>query len=147
MPMLEFNFGEKTRIVMRYFMQADEGRKNFAGPAWHPTVPETIPPEAQGRMFPWFEKYSFSEGGRAGLSIALGYNHVSDRWGDNGNNFKVPSYDWFQLGIRYRFAEHYEVALNIENLFDEKYIGLPSSGRFVQRGHPRWIKAKVMARF
>jgi iron complex outermembrane receptor protein len=136
--------------------QVTDSFEIFGGVGWLDNViSKDTRPERVGRGFRGvpdftagiFGKYEFNEGGLEGLSITLGYSHVSERWGDANNAFKVPGYDWFQLGVRYKFAEHYEVALNIENLTDEEFFGTISSARFAQRGHPRWIKAKITARF
>ncbi|CAI1835806.1 Ferric hydroxamate uptake [Serratia liquefaciens] len=71
--------------------------------------------------------YTFNQGWLNGLSLGGGARYVSSTPGDDGNNFKVPSYTVFDTAIKYQLddipgLENAEIALNVNNLFDKHYV-------------------------
>ncbi len=86
--------------------------------------------------------YRFTTGPLKGLSAFVGTNYVSRRSGEipgidftalgvvTRPSFFLPDLQLWSLGGSYIWNRHFTTALNIDNLFDKKYIGL-SSGRFL----------------
>ena len=65
--------------------------------------------------------YNIQDGSLAGLGVGLGFNYVSDRFGDNANSFELDSYFLTNAAISYE-RDNWRAALNIRNLFDVAYI-------------------------
>lgn len=69
-----------------------------------------------------------------GLSLGGGIRHVGQTFGDNANQFSVPSFTLFDAAIRYDLAaighEGAQFSLNVTNLTDKRYVStcLSASG-------------------
>lgn len=63
-----------------------------------------------------------------GLSLGGGARYTGQTFGDNANNFDVPSYTVFDAAVRYDFGkadpklEGLKASLNVSNMFDRKYV-------------------------
>jgi iron complex outermembrane receptor protein len=63
-----------------------------------------------------------------GLSLGGGARYTGQTFGDNANQFDIPSYTVFDAAIRYDFGkadpkfEGLKASLNVSNLFDRKYV-------------------------
>ncbi|MGD1851802.1 MAG: TonB-dependent siderophore receptor [Cyanophyceae cyanobacterium] len=97
--------------------------------------------------FNLWTSYEIQKGDLEGLSFGIGFNYVSDRFGDNDNSFLLEDYFLTNAAISYA-RDNWEAALNVRNLFDIDYIdssegsrafenrpgeGLTVSGRFTVR--------------
>ena len=94
------------------------------------------------RAWALFLNYHFTDGPLKGLSAFVGTNYVSRRAGDIPSpaftplgvptqvSYYLPSLQLWNLGARYAWSKQVTTALNVDNVFDKKYIGL-SSGRFL----------------
>ncbi len=65
--------------------------------------------------------YEIQSGSLQGLSFGIGFNYVSDRFGDNDNSFELDDYFLTNLAVAYA-RNNWEARLNIRNLFDVDYI-------------------------
>lgn len=86
--------------------------------------------------------YHFTDGPLKGFSAFIGTTWVSRRAGDIPSpsftplgvptqvSYYLPSLNLWSLGARYTWPHNVTTALNVDNLFDKKYIAL-SSGRFL----------------
>ncbi|MEM1280227.1 MAG: TonB-dependent siderophore receptor [Cyanobacteria bacterium P01_H01_bin.152] len=72
--------------------------------------------------------YDIQNGPLEGLGFGLGFNYVSDRFGDNANTFEVDSYFLTNAAISYE-RNNWQAALNIRNLFDVDYIESTGNSR------------------
>ncbi|MEO0537495.1 MAG: TonB-dependent siderophore receptor [Cyanobacteria bacterium P01_A01_bin.123] len=72
--------------------------------------------------------YEIQQGDLAGLGFGVGFNYVSERFGDNANSFVLDSYFLTNAGIFYR-RNNWEFALNARNLFDVAYIDSSEGSR------------------
>ena len=70
--------------------------------------------------------YDIQQGSLQGLGFGLGFNYVSERFGDQGNTFTADGYFLTNAAVSYR-RNNWRAALNIRNLFDVDYI--ESAGR------------------
>ena len=70
--------------------------------------------------------YDIQDGPLKGLGFGLGFNYVSERFGDTANSFTAEDYFVTNAAISYE-RDNWRVALNIRNLFDVDYI--ESAGR------------------
>ena len=70
--------------------------------------------------------YTIQQGFLEGLGFGVGFNHVSERFGDTANTFTADGYFLTNAAVSYR-RDHWRAALNIRNLFDVDYI--ESAGR------------------
>ncbi|MEZ5938657.1 MAG: TonB-dependent siderophore receptor [Hyphomonadaceae bacterium] len=66
--------------------------------------------------------------GVPGLTVGAGARYVGSSFGDRANTFKVPSYTLYDALIRYDFSraipamKGWDIALNAQNLGDERYV-------------------------
>lgn len=86
--------------------------------------------------------YRFTDGSLNGLSVFIGTNYVSRRAGDIPSpaftplgvpaqvSYYLPALQLWSLGGKYDWNKRVTTSLNVDNLFDKKYVGL-SSGRFL----------------
>ena len=86
--------------------------------------------------------YRFTDGPLKGLSAFIGTTYVSDRAGDIPSpaftplgvptqvSYYLPALQLWSLGGKYTWNSHLTTSLNVDNLFDKKYVAL-SSGRFL----------------
>ncbi|NEQ83443.1 MAG: TonB-dependent siderophore receptor, partial [Moorea sp. SIO2I5] len=65
--------------------------------------------------------YDIQAGALEGLGFGIGFNYVSDRFGDNANSFELDSYFLTNAAISYK-RDNWRARLNIRNLFDINYI-------------------------
>lgn len=66
--------------------------------------------------------YIFHEGLLDGLSLGGGARYTGVLYGDNANTFHIDNYTLFDAGAQYRLNEHVTLALNAQNLLDERYV-------------------------
>nr|WP_324258853.1 TonB-dependent receptor [Cellvibrio fontiphilus] len=65
----------------------------------------------------------------SGLTTDLCFTHISQRWGNSGNNISLPGYTLVNLGAAYQIAEQTSLRLSIANATDETYYtGMQDSG-------------------
>lgn len=65
----------------------------------------------------------------SGLTTDLGFTHISQRWGNSGNNISLPGYTLVNLGAAYQIADQTSIRLSIANATDETYYtGMQDSG-------------------
>ena len=70
--------------------------------------------------------YDIQDGSLEGLGFGLGFNYVSERFGDTANSFTADGYFLTNAAVSYE-RDNWRAALNIRNLFDVDYI--ESAGR------------------
>ncbi|MEM7061879.1 MAG: TonB-dependent receptor [Cyanobacteria bacterium P01_B01_bin.77] len=70
--------------------------------------------------------YNIQSGSLEGLGFGLGFNYVSERFGDTANSFTAEDYFLTNAAVSYQ-RDNWRAALNIRNLFDVDYI--ESAGR------------------
>lgn len=70
--------------------------------------------------------YDIQDSPLEGLGFALGFNYVSERFGDTANSFTADGYFLTNAAVSYQ-RDNWRAALNIRNLFDVDYI--ESAGR------------------
>lgn len=71
--------------------------------------------------FNLWTNYEVQTGSLQGLSFGLGFNFVSERFGDNANSFTLDSYFLTNAAISYK-RDNWRFALNFRNLFNVDYI-------------------------
>jgi iron complex outermembrane receptor protein len=77
----------------------------------------------------FWTRYNFPKGGLKGLGLGLGYIYVDKQWTGAPNGtlyYQVPSWARTDLAI-YKKFKRYDVAVNINNLFDKRYISAPQN--------------------
>ena len=65
--------------------------------------------------------YDIQAGPLEGLGFGLGFNYVSERFGDNANSFELGSYFLTNAAVSYE-RDNWRAGLNFRNLFDIDYI-------------------------
>ncbi|MEM9483759.1 MAG: TonB-dependent receptor [Cyanobacteria bacterium P01_F01_bin.116] len=72
--------------------------------------------------------YEIQQGDLAGLGFAVGFNYVSDRFGDNDNSYVLEDYFLTNAAVSYR-RNNWRAGLNFRNLFDVDYIDSSEGSR------------------
>lgn len=72
--------------------------------------------------------YEIQNGSLEGLGFGIGFNYVSDRFGDNANSFVLDSYFLTNASLSFRRGK-WRVGLNIRNLFDIDFIESAENNR------------------
>ncbi|MEM9818137.1 MAG: TonB-dependent receptor, partial [Cyanobacteria bacterium P01_D01_bin.6] len=65
--------------------------------------------------------YDIQDGPLEGLGFGLGFNYVTERFGDDANTFTADGYFVTNAAVSYQ-RDNWRAALNIRNLFDIDYI-------------------------
>ncbi|MEM9281282.1 MAG: TonB-dependent siderophore receptor [Verrucomicrobiota bacterium] len=84
--------------------------------------------------------YEFG-GALEGWSLGGGVIHVGDRWFDNENTLRLPTYERYDMSVSYQKGS-FRVLASIQNLADEDYVA-GSSGSFlggVTQGRKRFFQ-------
>ena len=85
-----------------------------------------------------------------GLSFGGGARYTGQTFGDNANQFDIPSYTVFDAAVRYDFGkanpklEGLKASLNVSNLFDRKYVStcIASTGCYWGEGRSVYATLK-----
>jgi iron complex outermembrane receptor protein len=77
-----------------------------------------IVPEVMASL--WLD-YTIAYGAFEGVGFGAGVRYIGETWVDNENTLKVPDVALLDAAIRYE-KNDWGVALNVTNLFDEKYV-------------------------
>ncbi|NEQ42349.1 MAG: TonB-dependent siderophore receptor [Leptolyngbya sp. SIOISBB] len=75
--------------------------------------------------------YEIQSGDLAGLGFGLGFNYVSERFGDNDNSFVLEDYFLTNASISYQ-RDNWRAGLNFRNLFDVDYIDSSEGSRVIE---------------
>jgi iron complex outermembrane receptor protein len=81
--------------------------------------------------------YEFQNGHLRGSDLGAAFTYVGDRSGEAGSDFELPAYHTVDLLAHYKASENVTVGLNLNNLFDEKYVERSYSNYWVNPGEPR----------
>jgi catecholate siderophore receptor len=81
------------------------------------------------------------------FSIGLGYIYQTHTFASSDDTVRLPGYNRFDLGLFYQINEFTRAQLNIENIFDRRYIYTADNNNNISPGAPRTIRAQVIVRF
>lgn len=97
--------------------------------------------------------YRFAEGGLRGLTLGGGVRYVGDQAVDSLNTLPLPSFTLYDLTARYELGEasvawtNWDVALNVKNLLDTRYVGACDDALNCYYGPGRNITGTLRARW
>ncbi|WP_137974093.1 TonB-dependent siderophore receptor [Pseudomonas sp. F(2018)] len=81
--------------------------------------------------------YEFQDGALRGSDIGAAFNHVGERSGQAGSDFRLPDYQTLDLLAHYKASEDLTLGVNLNNLFDRKYYERSYNSVWVLPGEPR----------
>lgn len=90
--------------------------------------------------------YEIQRGSLQGLGFGLGLYYVGDRQGDLDNSFVLPSYFRTDAALYYK-RNNWKFALNIKNLFDEKYYETSQGRDIIYPGAPLTVLGTISWEF
>ncbi len=93
--------------------------------------------------FTLWNKFDVTQDFAIGVGV-LNYSHV---FAASDNTVRLPGYTRFDLGLFYQINESVRAQVNIENLFDRRYIATADNNNNITPGAPRTIRAQIVARF
>lgn len=95
----------------------------------------------------WLDYKLQSPGAWGGLSLGGGVRYVGQTYGDNANQFSVPSFTLVDMAVRYDLAaighDGTEVSLNVTNLADRDYVSTCLSASGCYWGPGRAVTASL----
>ncbi|MEH1832774.1 MAG: TonB-dependent siderophore receptor [Nostoc sp.] len=90
--------------------------------------------------------YEIPKGKLQGLGFGLGLYYVGDRQGDFENSVVLPSYFRTDAALYYKH-NNWKAAINIKNLFDEKYYENAQSRNIIYPGAPLTVLGTISVEF
>ncbi|GJE19150.1 TonB-dependent receptor [Methylobacterium marchantiae] len=81
------------------------------------------------------------------FSFGIGVINQTHTFAASDDSVRLPSYTRFDLGLFYRLNDSWRAQVNIENVFDRKYVATADGNNNISPGAPRLIRAQVIARF
>ncbi|MBP5975909.1 TonB-dependent siderophore receptor [Brasilonema sp. CT11] len=90
--------------------------------------------------------YEIQRGSLQGLGFGLGLYYVGDRQGDLENSFVLPSYFRTDAALYYK-RNNWKAAINIKNLFDEKYYETSGPRTVIYPGAPLTVLGTISVEF
>jgi catecholate siderophore receptor len=81
------------------------------------------------------------------LGIGIGYINQTHTFASSDNTVRLPGFSRFDLGLFYRVNEFVRAQVNIENVFDRRYIATADANNNITPGAPRTVRFQVIARF
>lgn len=106
----------------------------------------TNAPRASGNLW---SRYNVPTGALRGLGVGLGIIYVGKAWsGDPSTKlyYTLPGWARFDLAAYYKWRRH-EFALNVQNLFDRRYIASAQSPITLNPGELRKVTLSVTTQF
>ena len=81
------------------------------------------------------------------FSIGIGYIYQTHTYATSDDTIRLPGYNRFDLGLFYQINESVRAQVNIENIFDRRYIYTADNNQNITPGAPRTIRFQIAARF
>ncbi|ACK85171.1 TonB-dependent receptor [Methylorubrum extorquens] len=82
------------------------------------------------------------------FSVGVGYLYQDASFASSDNAVRLPSFSRFDAGVFYAFSESMRAQVNIENLFDRRYvISAHNNNNNILPGAPRTVRFQIIARF
>ena len=83
----------------------------------------------------------------ARFSVGVGYLYQAASFASSDNAVRLPSFSRFDAGVFYQFSESVRAQVNIENLFDRRYVISAHNNNNILPGAPRTVRFQLIARF
>ena len=90
-----------------------------------------------------WNKYNFNDN----YAIALGFIKQSDQYASIDNSIRLQGFNRFDGALFYKINHQFKTQLNIENIFNKKYIATAHNNNNIQPGSPRAVKASIVMNF
>lgn len=81
------------------------------------------------------------------LAVGIGVINQTHTFASSDNSVRLPSVTRFDLGLFYQVSEGVRAQVNIENLFDRRYISTADANNNITPGASRTVRVQVIARF
>lgn len=81
------------------------------------------------------------------LTVGAGAKHFSERLGETGTTFFLPSYTLVRLQADYAFSDHFNVTGEVTNAFDDEYYPSSFAALWVMPGAPRQFQIRAKYHF
>lgn len=81
------------------------------------------------------------------FAVGIGFINQTHTFATSDNTVRLPGFSRFDLGLFYLISESVRAQVNVENLFDRRYIATADNNNNIQPGAPRLVRVQVVARF
>jgi iron complex outermembrane recepter protein len=98
----------------------------------------------------FWTRYNVPHGAAAGLGFGGGIIYVGEAWAGDPTSalyYILPSWTRADASIYYKFGSKYDIALNIQNLTDKRYIASAQSAQTLNVGEQRKLTLSIGATF
>ena len=98
----------------------------------------------------FWTRYNIPRGRLLGLGFALGAQYVGEQWAGDPTTalyYQLKAFTRVDGAVYYKLARHYDLALNIHNLLDRRYIMSSQSALTLNPGEQRLVTLSFEARF
>ena len=98
---------------------------------------------APNHKFAWLNKFDYNQN----IAFSLALIRQSSQFAGSDNSTKIKGFKRFDFGLYYKFNKHYRTQLNIENIFNEKYILTAHNNNNLMPGSIRAFKLSFNGEF
>ncbi|GLS57978.1 TonB-dependent receptor [Methylobacterium haplocladii] len=81
------------------------------------------------------------------FSLGVGYIQTGHTFASSDDTVRLPGITRFDLGLFYKINEYARAQVNIENVFDRRYIATADGNNNISPGAPRTVRAQVVVRW
>ncbi|WP_246682763.1 TonB-dependent siderophore receptor [Methylobacterium sp. WL9] len=83
----------------------------------------------------------------AQFAVGVGYIYQDPSFASSDNTVRLPSFSRFDAGVFYQINESMRAQVNIENVFDRRYVVSAHNNNNILPGAPRTVRVQLIARF
>ncbi|MDE1922899.1 MAG: TonB-dependent receptor [Gammaproteobacteria bacterium] len=98
----------------------------------------------------FWTRYNIPHGTLAGLGFGGGLVYVGTQWAGDPTTalyYRIPAWTRVDSAVYYKFGHGYDLALNVHNLLDKRYISSSQSATTLNAGEQRLITLSFGAKF
>lgn len=81
------------------------------------------------------------------FAIGIGYINQTHTYASSDNTVRLPGFSRVDLGLFYRVNDFVRAQVNIENVFDRRYIATADANNNITPGAPRLVRFQIVANF
>jgi catecholate siderophore receptor len=81
------------------------------------------------------------------LGVGVGIINQTHTFASSDNTVRLPGFTRVDAGVFYKFTDHIRAQVNVENVFDRKYIATADGNNNITPGAPRTVRFQLTASF
>ncbi len=93
--------------------------------------------------FTWWNKYDFTDTWAAGVGVI----YQTDSFASSDDTVALPGFARVDAAVYGKINQHVRWQVNVENIFDHKYIATADGNNNITPGSPRAVRGTMTAKF